>query len=272
MSAQPLARETGVAELRHGQYAVLSLRMHQFDLERVQSLLAEQVAAAPQLLTGAAIVLELDALDPLPDAEALQQLLNVVRLCGLRCVAVAADLDSPAAQRADAVQLPCVAPSRRGLRAVSSDALVPSGNEVEAAPGSGATDPPDVLAECPSASSQAALSAVAGMAPVMRIDQPVRSGQQMYARGSDLIVSATVSAGAEVVADGDVHIYGRLSGKALAGARGDTTARIYCLAFDAELVSIAGHFRVFERVPPELKGKPCQLFLQGDRLDIQPLL
>ena len=96
--------------------------------------------------------------------------------------------------------------------------------------------------------------------------QPVRSGQRVYARHRDLVVTAAVGAGAEVMADGCVHIYGSLRGRAMAGARGEVTARVFCQEFHAELVSIAGVFRVFETIPPELAGKPVQAWLDGDDL------
>jgi septum site-determining protein MinC len=96
--------------------------------------------------------------------------------------------------------------------------------------------------------------------------QPVRSGQRVYARNRDLVVTAAVGAGAEVMADGCVHVYGTLRGRALAGARGEITARVFCHEFNAELVSIAGVFRVFETIPKELAGKPVQAWLSGDDL------
>ncbi len=105
----------------------------------------------------------------------------------------------------------------------------------------------------------------AGLPAVMH-QQTVRSGQRVYARNRDLVVTATVSAGAEVMADGCVHIYGALRGRAMAGAREDTTARVFCQEFHGELVSIAGVFRVFETIPPELAGKPVQAWLEGDKL------
>ena len=97
-------------------------------------------------------------------------------------------------------------------------------------------------------------------------DKPVRSGQQVYARGRDLILTKLVANGAEVIADGSIHVYGALRGRALAGAQGDASARIYCQEFHAELVSIAGQYRVFEDMPQELRGKPVQAWLDGDRL------
>ena len=94
----------------------------------------------------------------------------------------------------------------------------------------------------------------------------MRSGQQLYAKARDLIVTGAAGASSEVISDGSIHIYGRLMGKVIAGASGDRNARIYCLAFGAELVSIAGVFRVFESIPADLMGKSVQIWLDGDKL------
>jgi len=100
---------------------------------------------------------------------------------------------------------------------------------------------------------------------------PVRSGQQVYAENRDLTVLATVGAGAEVIADGSVHIYGALRGRALAGAQGNTQARIFCREFHAELVAVAGHYKVLDDVPRDLVGKPAQVWLEGETLKIAAL-
>jgi septum site-determining protein MinC len=102
-------------------------------------------------------------------------------------------------------------------------------------------------------------------------DKPVRSGQQVYARGRDLVLTALVGNGAEVIADGSIHVYGALRGRALAGAQGDEGARIFCREFHAELVSIAGQYRVFEDIPKELRGQPVQAWLEGDKLLLKKL-
>ena len=118
--------------------------------------------------------------------------------------------------------------------------------------------------------------------PTLVVDRPLRSGQQVYARGGDLVVLAAVNAGAEVIADGSIHIYAPLRGRALAGASGATTARIFTTRFEAELVSIAGIYRTFEAgVPGDLAGKPAQVQLAesktkkpgetGSTLTIAPL-
>lgn len=104
------------------------------------------------------------------------------------------------------------------------------------------------------------------------VDKPLRSGQQVYARGTDLVVLAMVSFGAEVIADGNVHVYAPLRGRAIAGARGDTSARIFSTCLEAQLVSIAGMYRTTEtELPDDVRGKAAQVRLDGEKLLIEPL-
>ena len=104
------------------------------------------------------------------------------------------------------------------------------------------------------------------------VTQPVRSGQQIYAKGSDLVLLAPVNAGAEVLADGNIHIYAPLRGRALAGVAGNINARIFTHSLEAELVSVAGHYRIFEQQPAaDVHGKPVQIYLDNERLVITPL-
>ena len=105
------------------------------------------------------------------------------------------------------------------------------------------------------------------------IDKPLRSGQQVYARGGDVIVTALVSFGAEVIADGNVHVYAPLRGKAIAGARGDTSARIFTTCMEAQLVAIAGIYRTAEvALPAEIAGKPARISLDGKKIVMEPIL
>jgi septum site-determining protein MinC len=102
----------------------------------------------------------------------------------------------------------------------------------------------------------------------MVVDKPLRSGQKVYARGADLIVLAMVNQGAEVVADGNIHVYAPLRGKAMAGASGNVHARIYSLCLEPELISIAGVYRTSEHpLAPEVRGKPAQVRLSNDGQD-----
>lgn len=99
------------------------------------------------------------------------------------------------------------------------------------------------------------------------LEKQVRSGQQVYAQGRDLIILASVSPGAEVLADGHIHIYGSLQGRALAGVQGNVQARIFCQDLHAELISIAGSYRLYDSLPhTELRSRPVQVFLAGERL------
>jgi septum site-determining protein MinC len=104
------------------------------------------------------------------------------------------------------------------------------------------------------------------------VSDRVRSGQQVVATNRDLIVTQAVSQGAELISDGSVHIYGPMSGRVFAGHAGDTTARIYCLSFTADLVSIAGHYQVFETIHDSLAGQPVMIWLDNGQLMIQRLV
>jgi len=112
----------------------------------------------------------------------------------------------------------------------------------------------------------------AGGPTTVVVDKPLRSGQQVYARGADLVVMAVVSFGAEVIADGNIHVYAPMRGRAIAGARGDTSARIFSTCLEPQLVSIAGIYRTTEtELPDAVRGKPAQVRLDGEKLLIEPL-
>ena len=138
-----------------------------------------------------------------------------------------------------------------------------------------------IQAKIDEAAAQTAVQAAAVQAPAVQaqlptgalvIDKPLRSGQQVYARGTDLIVLALVSYGAEVIADGSIHVYAPLRGRALAGVKGATSARIYTTCMQAQLLSIAGTYRTGEAaVPAPLDGRPAMARLDGDALLVEPL-
>jgi septum site-determining protein MinC len=111
-----------------------------------------------------------------------------------------------------------------------------------------------------------------GALPAMIVDTPVRAGQRVYARGCDLIITAAVNNGAEIIADGSIHVYAPMHGRALAGASGNAESRIFGLSLQPELVSIAGVYRTFDDgFPAELARQPAQIRLVGDRIDISSL-
>ena len=139
-----------------------------------------------------------------------------------------------------------------------------------------APPPPAVAEPTPLPAQEAAPAPVPEPAPrTITLDKPLRSGQRFYAKGCDLIVTAMVSAGAEVIADGNIHVYAPLRGRALAGASGDKSARIFTTSLEAELVSVAGLYRTFEAgVPADLARQPATVSLSGDgepRLTVAPL-
>ena len=142
--------------------------------------------------------------------------------------------------------------------------------ESMSAPASAAPAPPPARREsaAPAKAAKAATPAAAASSPGLVQKTPVRSGQQLYAENRDLTVLTTVGAGAEVISDGSIHIYGALRGRALAGAQGNADARIFCREFHAELVAIAGHYKVLDDVPKELHGKPVQVWLEKEQLMI----
>ena len=103
------------------------------------------------------------------------------------------------------------------------------------------------------------------------VTEPVRSGQRIFAERGDLVVLASVSSGAELMAQGNIHVYGPLRGRALAGVNGDKTARIFCQSLEAELIAIAGLYRTSEDLSPALRQQRAQAFLRDETLCVEPL-
>jgi septum site-determining protein MinC len=176
--------------------------------------------------------------------------IDAIRRAGMLAIGLAGD-----STEVDAVSNALNLPILSGFRASRSPISV-----AQPAPAAPAAAPAPAAA-----AAMAAELADSSLATLIQ-HQTVRSGQRIYARNRDLIVTAGVGAGAEVMADGCLHIYGSLRGRAMAGARGQLTARVFCQEFYAELVSIAGVFRVFETIPAELAGKPVQAWLAGEDL------
>jgi len=219
------------------------------------------VQNAPNLFQHAPVVIDLSHLSALPDLETVRDLFARVKRAGMAPVGLSYGTTENE-QIARTLDVPLFAKFRAAFeRDGKSEPIVeaPKPRERRREPES---------APAPQAAPHAeAAAAVIGLVH----DKPVRSGQQVYARGRDLILTKLVANGAEVIADGSIHVYGALRGRALAGAQGDASARIYCQEFHAELVSIAGQYRVFETMPDELKGQRVQAFLDGDKLMVQKL-
>jgi septum site-determining protein MinC len=193
--------------------------------------LAQQIGRSPRFFQNAPVVLDLRGVENLTETGEFENIKEKLRALTLTLVGV---------QNAQPAQLE--AATQAGLAAFAPNA---AGQPRPAGP------------------------AVAPAAAKTRlVSEPVRSGTQIYARGSDLIVTAAVSPGAELVADGNIHVYGALRGRALAGASGDAAARIFCTRLEAELISIAGRYLVSEQFPAGVQATPVQVALVDDQLTI----
>ena len=231
----------------------------------VHSLQPDELAEAANTLFGSdpffdgdAAVLELSQVGDLAKAD-WPRIHQVLKAYGLNVIGVRGGSEE-LRQTAAAVGLPAYATVQRSPRPAPATAV--------ALP----ADPPPV------ATAPSTVASTTGLKPTLFVDRPLRSGQQVYARGGDLVVLAAVNAGAEVIADGSIHIYAPLRGRALAGASGAADARILCTRFDAELVSITGLYRTFDTgVPAAMAGKPVQVRLtkkpgeDSGQLIVEPL-
>jgi len=241
---------------------IIQAQMRTTEVAVLHAALAELTGNSPDFFENDLAVLDFSTAENLPataDWPAIRQLL---RASGLHA---AATLGLPAEQAAAAEQA--------GLPAISAGALSrpARAKSPELAPEPAPASPPLVVAppvQAPPPSPEPAPRTVT-------LDKPLRSGQRFYAKGCDLIVTAMVSAGAEVIADGNIHVYAPLRGRALAGASGDKSARIFTTSLEAELVSVAGLYRTFEAgVPADLARQPATVSLSGDgepRLTVAPL-
>ena len=147
-----------------------------------------------------------------------------------------------------------------------------SAAQVDAAQAAGLCAVPPQESPAPSRSAAPPSAPPVTRASIMVVDRPLRSGQQVYAKGADLVILALVNHGAEVIADGSIHVYAPLRGKAIAGATGDVNARIFTTCMEPELISIAGIYQTTDPpLPSEVRGKSAQVRLDGDTLIIEPI-
>ncbi len=264
------AAKAAAVRLRGTTVPVISVMIRDADLQRLQAEVARKVHEAGGSLTGGLAVIDLSALTGRPVE--LDPLVTLVRSLGLIPVAVQG---APEACESDVLKLglaalPAETAGRRPAVAVAANDATEPASIIEDAPASSsaAEAPAAPTAETEDASLEAT-PAAAGIAAASAVsalvlDRPLRSGQRIYARGRDLVVLAPTSAGSELIADGNIHCYGPLRGRALAGASGDDAANIFALDFQAELVSIAGIYRAFEELPEKVRGKPVRASLQHD--------
>lgn len=261
------ASRAGAFELKSRRFSLLGLVLHSADMAEIKAAWAERAGSGgfehePVVIDlsqvpRAPAVAPVDGQAPLaldgPAPVDLRAIVELLRASQLQPVAVAG---ATAEELATAREL--------GLADAAEEPLAE-----RSAPAAATEVVREVVREI---TVEKIIEKPAAPAPTLVIDKPLRSGQQVYAKGGDLVVLAVVSHGAEVIADGSIHIYAPLRGKAIAGARGDTSARIYTQSLEAELLAVAGIYRTAENpLPAEVAGKPAQVYLQGEKLLLQPL-
>ena len=250
MAAAPSAHPPAVFDLKSASLTLVTLVLRTTDLAALERELQRRFGNAPNLFDRDPVVIDLAAVadsDTPIDFGALVALIKRYKLLPL------------------AVKGGNPAHTDAALQAGLADAP----QDVAPAPGR-ATAAPRVSDSQPM--PLAPLPAPAAAATTVIIDKPLRSGQQVYARNADLVVLAVVSFGAEVIADGSIHVYAPLRGRAIAGAKGQTDARIFSTCMEPQLVSIAGIYRTTETaLPADVLGKPAQVRLDGEKLVVEAL-
>jgi len=241
-------------EIKSADLALVALLLKTANVEQIAQGLRAQFSDSPDFFDQDPLLIDLSWLS---EADAGQDidfssLVRILREYGLMPLAIKGGSD---AQRAAAFDAGLVDANDARIRRLSMETPVLQATETV------------VTETAPAAPS---------FSGAVVLDRTLRSGQQFYAKGKDLVVLSMVNAGAEVIADGDIHIYSTLRGKAIAGARGKTDARIFAYAMEPELISIAGVYRTSENpLPKEVFGKPAQVSLSsgpdGDKLLITPL-
>lgn len=247
---------------------IIQTQLRTTDAATLHAALAELTGNSPDFFENELSVLDFSNADAetLPASVDWVQIVKLLRGSGINAIATRGLPEALA-----------VSAAKAGLPAVNADALGLSRPKPAAVPTPEPQPEPVPAQAATPATAPAIIPPAAAPAPhTVTLDKPLRSGQRFYAKGSDLIVTAMINAGAEVIADGNIHIYAPLRGRALAGASGDKTARIFTTCMEAELVSVAGLYRTFEAgVPAELARLPTSVSLaevNGElRLTVAPL-
>jgi septum site-determining protein MinC len=262
-------------EIKISTVVAVAALLGETDYSTLSAALTQITGGTPDYFEDEFTLLDFSATDPQPTAGSIDwtALIALFKSHGLNPVAVR---NAPSALEAeirshglaiDSMPAPVAAPvavpvTAQPLTAASSEQQQLALDQLET------NQPP---APAPVVASTAPVQTEAA-AHTMIIDTPVRTGQRIYARGADLVLMAMVNAGAEVIADGSIHAYAPLRGRALAGASGNTKARIFAMVMEAELVSIAGVYKTFEQGwPGNLVKKPVQVMLQDDKLEMRPI-
>ncbi|AWP32712.1 septum site-determining protein MinC [Pantoea eucalypti] len=230
-------------EFKGSSFTLSVVHLHHHDPAVIRKALQDKIDQAPDFLKNAPVVLNVATLSAEVNWKQLQQ---AILATGLRIVGVSGCKNDALKRMISRAGLPVLAEGKE------------SRPRAEAPPPVPVPEPLPVVTETVATKTRI-------------VNTPVRSGQQIYARDADLIITSSVSAGAELVADGNIHIYGMMRGRALAGASGDRNCQIFCTNLAAELVSIAGEYWIMDQIPQEFFGKAARLCLQDGALTIQTL-
>ncbi len=233
-------------ELKGSSFTLSVVHLHHSQPEVIRQALQEKIDQAPAFLKNAPVVLNISSLSSAVNWAQMQQ---AVASTGLRIMGVSGCKDDQLKQVIQAAGLPVLTEGKEARKPRESEPVPPA---------------PVPVVQAPVADSEK-------FAKTRIINTPVRSGQQIYAKNADLIVTSSVSAGAELVADGNIHIYGMMRGRALAGASGEQNAGIFCTHLAAELVSIAGEYWIMDQIPSEFFGQAARLTLTDGVLSITTL-
>ncbi|WP_148861895.1 septum site-determining protein MinC [Marinobacter fonticola] len=241
-------------QLKGANVSLTALELHFFDTAAFEETLRDKIRQAPGFFRDIPLVVSLEKYEGPTTELDFFQLIGICRRHNIHVIAVrGGDEDQRRLARNAALAL-LPATAQREAPAPQAEAKPDSQPEQSAAPAE---------AEPASASPTPAAARI--------VTQPVRSGQQVYAPEGDLIILAPVQAGSEVLAAGNIHVYGPLRGRALAGVHGSADARVFCQSLEAELVSIAGHYKISEDLQEHGWKKAVQLQLKGDLLVATPL-
>lgn len=249
-------------ELKSAALTLVALLLKTSELSLLADAMQARFADAPGLFDNDPVAIDLSQLREVAEPIDFDALLALLRQHKMQPIAVKAGSESQmaAALAAGLTEAHGNAPRTEARAAVA--AASPAMPDAAAAVSTG-TDFPPALAEAPPPPEARR---------ALIVDKPLRSGQRVYAKGADLIVLAVVSYGAEVIADGNIHVYAPLRGRALAGALGDTTARIFTTCMEPQLLSIAGIYRTTEtELNADVLGKPAQVRLAGEKLIVEAI-
>jgi septum site-determining protein MinC len=244
-------KSTHVIELKAGAFTLPVLRLLKNQPEGILRELQEKVDQAPDMFQNAPLALDISSLPNDVQPSDLSALVNQIASMGIKPIGVRGG----------------TADQQRSARHAGLAVL--SESRPEPKPAVDLETVKATAVEQPAATPALSVSTEAVASRLVEL--PVRSGQRIYARDADLIILSTVSAGAEIMADGNIHVYGTLRGRALAGVKGNLKTRIFCSDLQAELVSISGQYQVSDGIDNALSGKPVQIYLSGESLVIEEL-